>query len=126
MPSRTLAWVQAKVLDGTVDEIRTYREVVQRTAGEDIMYLLPGRLDALWREGAPLDGVSTLPTPRSRRVHALEYWATRSETPTGERVRDAIEQWFVEVVQTSDAPITAAEIADAEALAGRTLSLEEK
>ena len=41
-------------------------------------------------------------------------------------VRDAIEQWFVEVVQTSDAPITAAEIADAEALAGRTLSLEEK
>jgi hypothetical protein len=125
LPSRRrLARVQATVLDGTVDEIRTYREVVQRTAGEDMMYVLPGRLDALWRDGAPLDGVSSLPSPRSRRLHALDFWATRAETPTGDRVRRALEQWFAEIVQASEHPLTAVEVSEAEGRAGRKLRLE--
>ncbi|TNE85819.1 MAG: hypothetical protein EP330_24595 [Deltaproteobacteria bacterium] len=124
LPSkRRLAAVEEKVLEGTHDEVLHYREVVQRTASEDLLYVLPSKLDALWRDGQALDGGEPLTSPEARKAHVLEYWATRADTELGAKVRTAVEAWLSATVQESETPLTVDEIARAEATAGRKLSL---
>lgn len=123
LPSkRRLAHVERKVLEGTLQSVRRYREVVQRTASEDVLFALPGRLDALWTRGLRLDGVpEPLVGVASRRAHVLEFWASRADTPAGASVREAVEAWLLDTVQSSDTPLLDSEIATAEGLAGRAL-----
>jgi hypothetical protein len=63
---------------------------------------IPAELDAIWArpDPAPL-----------RRAALLSYWDERTETPEGERAREAIERFLTAVVSTSDTPFTRAEIA---------------
>jgi hypothetical protein len=126
LPSRRkLAPVHDKVLTGIQPELTHYRAVLQETAFQDALYALPGRLDALWEQGAPLEGDQVLETPEARRAAVLDYWATRADTPHGQQVCQVVELWLSRVVQTSQHPFTAeeAEAANARRSDGRRLDL---
>lgn len=115
---------QTKVLDETRDEIEAYISVVRRTEFENMLAQLPDRLDRLWSDGTPIDpNKPALATPAERRRVALELWATRTETPEGQRAAAAIEAWLSAVVQSSPDPITDAERSEfnARRTDGRTL-----
>lgn len=123
---RRLDAKRAKVLEGTRDEVLRYRGVVQQTAAEDLLFVLPDRLDALWADGQRLDGVADpLHTPAARREHVLGFWASRADTEVGDQVRTVVVDWLSATVQGSQSPLTATEIERAEAEAGRSLDLRE-
>ncbi len=72
---------------------------------------LPVRLDALWERGEALDGGDVIPTPAGRREAVATFWLTRTDTPEGQVVRDVIQAWARNVIQYSDDPFTADELA---------------
>ncbi len=111
LPSkRKLAPHRSAVRQALEPQLAHYRAVVAKTALEESLIALPDRLDAVWRDGVPLsDAAGPLTDPAARRAHVLAYWASRPETPEGDRVCAAVEAWLRAVVQTSDHPITAAE-----------------
>lgn len=125
LPSKSrLEGVQRRVLEGSRDEVLYYRDVVQRTASEDVLYALPSQLDRLWADGTRLDGqAEKLESMADRRAHVLAFWASRTDNAEGQRVSGAVEAWLGGVVQESGDPLTAAEITAAEADAGRSLGL---
>ena len=101
----------------------TLREAGAQRRFVEMLHQLPGRLDALWSEGTPLSGEVVLLTVASRRAAILDYWSTRLATPEGRRVMDAVEAWWLDVVQSSPEAATQAELEAAEArrLDGRRL-----
>jgi len=126
LPSkRKLAAAQGKVLTGIQPELTHYRAVLQETAFQETLYELPGRLDALWEQGVPLVGGEVLETPEARRAAALDYWATRADTPHGHQVCQEVELWLARTVQPSEHPVTRAEqdAANARRSDGRRLDL---
>ncbi len=72
---------------------------------------LPTRMEDLWANGTPLLKPGKLETKEERRQALLAYWDSRTNTPWGEMVRQAVEAFCRGVVQHSDDPFTAAEIA---------------
>jgi hypothetical protein len=114
--SRKLATVRDDLVDGTHTEVEAFLAVSRRTTLENELVVLPDRLDALWAKGTPITGAGpVLPTQDARRRAVLEFWATRTDTPEGERVAEAVEAWLAAVVQSSQTPITEAERAEFDA-----------
>ena len=72
---------------------------------------LPARFDALWTDGAPLMGELQVSTMAGRREALFTFWDSRTETPWGRMVRDAVEAFCRGVVQHSDHPFTDDELA---------------
>ncbi len=72
---------------------------------------VPELLEACWNLGQPISGEVLLADALSRRAAIGSWWYTRTDTPWGDQVRDAIEAFVRAVVQPSDEPFTAAEIA---------------
>ena len=96
--------LKAEVYDSTHDEVRRLNDAVAGAAmdtriGRDI----PAQMEAIW-------GDSAIP-PEERRRRLLDLWDSRTDTPEGEAVRQAIEAFMNGVVQRSAAPFTAAELA---------------
>lgn len=79
-----------------------YDEVLQGTRFDDALTRLPARLDELWTQGTGLGG-GTLDTTEARRTAILEFWASRTDSPEGEQVQQAIEAWWS---ATITAPLT--------------------
>jgi hypothetical protein len=101
---RKLAPAKAEVLDATHDEVRALNDAVARRAlstrvGSDI----PADLEAIWSR-------ADLP-PEQRRLLLFTYWDTRTDTPEGAAARAAVRSFLIAVVQTSDTPFTAQELA---------------
>jgi hypothetical protein len=83
-------------------EMRAWRVAIQEVALEHRLWEeLPAELDAIWHD-------DTTP-PHVRRAAVLAYWTSRTCTPEGQAVRDAIRTYIVEEVQTSAWPVTNAE-----------------
>lgn len=78
---------------------------------------LPDQLDRLWADGTRLDNApgEPLPTPEQRRQAMLDFWADRSCTPEGAQVREVVALFLEYEVQPSPWPVTAAELAAAQA-----------
>jgi hypothetical protein len=72
---------------------------------------LPPRLLDLWERGVPLEGDATLQTPGERRAEIRRYYESRTDTVWGQAVRDAIRGFVYAVVQTSETPYPAEELA---------------
>lgn len=89
---------------------------------------LPARLEALWKQGVPLDGEEPLTTIDARKEALLEFWESRTENPWGEAVRAAVEAFIRGEVQYSDTPFTDEEIAtfNRSSRAARPLDLERR
>ena len=80
-------------------------------ATDETLEALPGALERCWHDGIPLWGEAALPTHADRRAHLLSYWASRTRTPWGERVRAAVGSFLRGEVQASAHPVTEAEVA---------------
>jgi hypothetical protein len=93
---------------------------------EATLAALPERLLRLWEDGEPLEGGAPLATPEARRAAILDYWVSRTDNPWGDAVREAVEAFIEGEIQPSPFPMTAAEVAAANARrAGlRTLEIE--
>ncbi|MEM6926773.1 MAG: hypothetical protein AAF602_07605 [Myxococcota bacterium] len=115
--------LRAEVREAVGPELSRYNAVVARTALQERLASLPDRLDAVWSDGTPLAGTAALGTATDRRLHILEYWATRSSTPEGRLTARAVADWLEAVVQDSDAPITGNERSRYEARRGDGLEL---
>lgn len=90
---------------------------------------LPGRLEALWYDGVPLqeEGAEPLPavaTYAERRLALYAFWESRTDTEWGDRVRLAVEAFIRAEVQTSEHPFTDEEIAELEAARGCVRSFQ--
>ena len=72
---------------------------------------LPERLEALWRDGRPLEGEGVLQTPAARRRALLGFWESRVENAWGDRVRESVEGFIRGVVQHSEHPFSTDEVA---------------
>lgn len=109
---RKLQTGRDQLLADTRDEVDEYLAIKRRTVFEQSLLDLPDRLDALWATGAPLDPGPPLLTPEARRRAVLEFWATRADTPEGERTSEAVEDWLGAVVESGPTPITPEERAE--------------
>lgn len=101
--SRTLVAVEPELLE-------LGDRLADASVGEVLM-VLPERLGALWRDGAPLQGEEPLATFRARRQAILRFWESRTDTQWGDQVRSAVEGFVNGVVQESDHPFTSRELA---------------
>jgi hypothetical protein len=75
---------------------------------------LPDELQALWDEGVLTTGGFVAGRTERRRL-ILDLWATRTDTPEGEAVREAVEAFLRAVVQSSPWPCTPEELESARA-----------
>jgi hypothetical protein len=124
---RKVQAAQERALNHVQDEVQHFNDVIRATALQEQIEALPGRLDALWNDGAPLEGTGVaLATPEQRKADALGWWASRADGPEGIAVSEVIETWIRETVQASPTPVTPDEAAKAEAgrADGRKLRLE--
>lgn len=97
---------RTQVVEGIEPEMRAWRVAVQVLALEHRLWVeLPAELDAIWHD-------HTMP-PHMRRAAVLACWTSRTCTPEGQAVRDAIRTYIVEEVQTSAWPVTDEEAAQA-------------
>lgn len=72
---------------------------------------LPAMLFALWEQGRPLGGAGPrIETYRARRAALLEFYGSRTDTPWGRSIQDAVASFLDGVVQVSDHPVTAREL----------------
>ena len=99
-------------LDPAVD---AWLAALQREHMADRYFQLPDQLAATWETGARLGSHPAGATPADRRAALLAFWASRTKTPEGERVRQLTADFIEHVVQDSPWPVTTAEIAAAEA-----------
>lgn len=76
---------------------------------------LPELLDALWQKGTPMSEEARLRTHEERRQALLAYWSSRTCTPQGEVVRQAVARFLRLEVQNSAHPATEEELSSAEA-----------
>ena len=87
-------------------EMRAWRVAIQVVALEHRLWEeLPAELDAIWHDRTM--------APHLRREALLAYWTSRTCTPEGQAVRDAIRTYLLEEVQTSAWPVTKDEAARA-------------
>jgi len=127
LPSwRVLAPAHERVRQHVGEELRTYRETVRLTAFHLALEELPDRMDALWNDGAPLEGSRRLSSMPARRAALLAFWAGRADTAEGLETSQAVEAFLREVVQHSEHPITPEELGRAESdrADGRALDLD--
>jgi hypothetical protein len=120
--ARRVEVVRDRLVDDLQPEVDAYLKVARRTELENQLALLPDRLDALWTAGTPLDGSpGRIDGADARRRAVLAYWASRTETPEGRRVAEAVESWLAATVQGGEFPITDAERTEFVRADGRTL-----
>lgn len=117
-----------KVIESVHDPAELWRQaIVDKATWDRVNQELPARMEATWARGEPLEaGGPALPTPAARREALLTFWATRSDTREGALVARVVGDFLRYEVQPSAEPVTAAELARANALAApiRTLTLD--
>lgn len=119
---------ERRVFDHVQGDIEAWNARIADVATTRKVAELPARLEALWEHGEPLQGDGHVATHAERRRAILEYWGSRTDTPWGEEVREAVEAFCRGVVQRSEHPFTEAEIAafNATSRAARPFTLERR
>lgn len=115
--------VHDSVADALVEELRAYQETLEGRALTRALEVLPGRLDALWLEGVPLDGNAWLAEPRERRDTVLEHWVSRSDTISGRAAAQATGAWIRGTLQDTEHAFARWELQQAELRRGDGLRL---
>ena len=62
------------------------------------------RLDALWREGVPVEGGDRIDGETARMEAVLTFWGTRADTFEGEQITRATEAWMRNVLYEEAVP----------------------
>jgi hypothetical protein len=93
-----------EVYDATRPEVTAFNDAVARNAtSRRVNYDIPAMLEGVWQD----TGLS----PEARRLQIFEFWDSRTDTPEGEQIRQAVEAFMVAVIQRSSTPYTSAELA---------------
>lgn len=123
--TRKFMAVETRTAGAVGPQVSEWSDRVADLAVDDKVAALPDRLEALWTRGEPLEPGDPLTTPEARKDALLTYWETRTDTPWGEAIREAVEAFVRAEVQSSDTPFTDAEIAsfNARSRAGRAFDL---
>lgn len=101
---RKLSNVQGEVLVETQAKIRAMNDVVaRRELSRRLNDDIPRDLEAVWARADLSDA--------GRKILLFEYWDARTDTPEGDAAKGAIEAFLRGVVQQSDTPYTADELA---------------
>ncbi len=107
---------QRRMLEEVADEVAAYRRVLEVTAEHEVMNLLAPRLEAFWSTGAPLDGErGPAVAPEARAAALFDFWATRTETPTGIGACRAVEAFVENAILDAGGTLDPALVAAAEA-----------
>jgi len=113
---RKLSHVRTRTTQYVAADLQELNARMADLAVDDRVESLPGDLQRCWDDGVALDGrADRLPTYADRRRHLLDYWASRTDTEWGRRVRDVVGSFLRGEVQASSHPITAAEVAQMQA-----------
>lgn len=107
--------IYEEVFEALHPSVAAWREAIIREVMEERYYQLPDQLAATWESGAPLGGHPAGERPADRRAALLSFWASRTHTPEGDRVRQITADFISYVVQDSRWPVTPEEQAAAEA-----------
>lgn len=106
--------VEGRIYQGLADELADWHDALwARSFAERRMQLREEVLRA-WHDGLSPEG-RALPTWRARRAWLLERWLNTADSTAGEAVRVDLEVFIDDVVQRSAGPLTADEIAAANA-----------
>ncbi|MDP2311758.1 MAG: hypothetical protein Q8P41_02560 [Pseudomonadota bacterium] len=101
---RKMGGVTSDVMDAAQDKLRGMNDAVaRRELGHRLNEDIPRDLDTIWGRADLL--------PADRRLLLYEYWDTRTDTPEGDAAKGAVEAFLRGVVQQSDTPFTAEELA---------------
>jgi hypothetical protein len=120
---RKLEPQKSEVALETHDVVEAWRSaVVDDAMRERLSVGIPSLLDAIWLGGTGPEG-EVLPTQEDRRKALLDFWATRSDTPEGDEARMIAAAYIEQMVETSDTPLTAGEVAAAEGTCGCKLEI---
>jgi hypothetical protein len=104
--------METRTVDELAPDVRSWGDRVADLATSRTVDALPDRLTALWEQGVPLQGDGpALQTAAERRAALHAFWASRTDTVWGREVQQAVEAFCRAVVQTSEAPFTAEELA---------------
>lgn len=96
--------VEADVLDATHADVNKLNEAVARKAlSQRINTDIPADLERIWKLELPA---------AERRALIFEFWDTRLDDAAGDAARDAVEAYALGVIQGSDEPYSAAELAE--------------
>lgn len=96
--------VESALVDSTRDKVRALNDAVaRRELGARLNQDIPRDLEAIWTR-------SEL-APEHRRVLLFAYWDTRTDTPEGRAAKGAVEAFLRGVVQQSNTPFAADELA---------------
>jgi hypothetical protein len=103
---------ETRIVEHIHEDAEVWAERISDLATDRKVEDLPDAFEDLWSLGAPLMGGEHLATMTDRRMALLAYWDSRTDTPWGETVRQAVEAFCRGVVQHSHDPFTDAEIAE--------------
>ncbi|MCA9494237.1 MAG: hypothetical protein KC621_30125 [Myxococcales bacterium] len=104
---RRWAGIEGNVANATAEDLELLSAAMADEALALKLEVLPERLEALWTEGESLFwGRPSVPTVEGRRAELLEFWDTRTETPWGWPVRDAVGSFVRAVVEEGPTPYT--------------------
>jgi hypothetical protein len=104
---------ETMTVDALQTKVQDYGDRLADLATNRRVEALPDRLTELWEQGHPLVADRPpLATPAERRRALFEYWVSRTDTPWGLEVQEAVEAFCRGVVQHSEAPFTEAELAE--------------
>lgn len=106
---------KGRVIEAIGGDLLEYGRALAGEGEARLLSELPSALDRLWEQGVDRDGRQHADVA-ARRGALLDLYATRADTPAGRAARGLIEDFVVEVVQSSPTPLTAEEAARARAL----------
>jgi hypothetical protein len=120
---RRFQQMEARTSRSVQPEVQVWNDRIADRAIEVKLQDLGERLELLWLVGHPLEGGPPLASIDERKAALLAYWATRTDTVWGAQIRAAVEGFLRAVVQTSETPLTEAELAAFNATAPQPLVL---
>lgn len=97
------------------------RALAEQTFSRAVEKRLPIALDALWTRGEPLSGEVLLTTWREKRAVLIDFWATRTCSPEGQRSRELVRNFLRNTVAESH-PVTEDELIRSPKGCGETLA----
>lgn len=106
--------VEGELLGELEDELQAFRDALWGRSFAERRVAIREEVVRAWFDGVAPGGAA-LPTTAERRAWLLQRWLDTADSEAGEEVRVDLEIFFDEVVQRSQAPLTAEEVASANA-----------
>lgn len=102
--------VEARTLGAIDSEVDAYADRLADATTDAQVNALPARLEGLWLRGEPLTGSGVAVTVDARKAALLAFWDSRTDTPWGDRVREAVEAFLRAEIQSGPNAFSTSEL----------------